>query len=106
MIFDNIKNFKNGWIIGNFVPSLLKTQHFEVSIQFHPKGFVGQKHFHKRSIEYNYVASGKMKICDKEVKTGDIFVFAPGEISESEFLEDTTLVIVRSPSDPTDKYLV
>jgi len=105
MTFDNIKNFKNGWFIGNFEPSLLKTENFEVAMQFHPKGFIGQKHYHKISTEYNLVVSGKVNICGREMKSGEIFVFLPNEVSESEFLEDTTLIIVRTPSVPTDKYI-
>lgn len=106
MTFDKLPNFKNGWLIGNFDPSLLKTKDFEIAIQTHRKGFIGQKHYHSRSTEYNVVVDGKMNICGKEIKAGDVFVFYPNEISESEFLEDTTLVIIRTPSDPTDKYLI
>lgn len=106
MIVQNIGNFKNGWFIGDFEPSLLKTKNFEVSIQFHPKGFVGKKHYHKLYTEYNLIISGKMKIENKELTKGDIFVYLPDEISNCEFLEDTTLVIVRDGSDPKDKYYI
>jgi hypothetical protein len=106
MIIDNIKNFKNGWVIGNFEPCLLKTNDFEVSIQHHKKGFIGQKHFHKESVEYNVITTGKVNICGKELMSGDIFIFDKNEISESYFLEDTTIVVIRTPSIPTDKYVV
>ena len=106
MTISNIDNFKNGWFIGNFDPSLLKTKNFEVAVQFHPKGFIGLRHFHKRSTEYNYIVKGKMKLSGIEVSSGDIFIFHPNEISEAEFLKDTTLIIIRTPSDPTDKYLI
>lgn len=106
MIFDNIKNFKNGWFIGNFEPSLFKNENFEISVQFHEKGFVGVKHYHAKSTEFNLVLNGKVIICGKELKKGDIFVFLPNEISESLFLEDTEILVVRTPSDPSDKYIL
>jgi quercetin dioxygenase-like cupin family protein len=106
MIFDRIENFKNGWFIGDFSPSLLKTKSFEVASQTHTKGFVGVSHYHKKSTEYNLVVSGKVKICGKEMVKGDIFVFLPDEISTSEFIEDTTIIVVRTPSDPTDKHII
>ena len=106
MKFDNIKNFKNSWFIGDFEPSLLRTKNFEISIQFHPKGFMGQKHYHSQSTEYNVVIKGKLKICGKEVSDGDVFIFQPFEISESEFLEDTIILVVRCPSCPSDKVIV
>jgi quercetin dioxygenase-like cupin family protein len=105
MIYDNIKNFKNGWLLGNFEPSLFKNENFEVSVQFHPKGFVGIKHYHAKSTEYNLVLNGKVNICGKLLNKGDIFVFLPNEISESNFLEDTEILVIRTPSDPTDKYI-
>ncbi len=98
MIISNIDKFKNGWFLGNFDPSLLKTKDFEVAVQRHPKGFVGNSHYHTKSTEYNLVVEGKMNISGKEVTPGDIFVFEPNEISVGKFLENTVLVVIRTPS--------
>ena len=32
-----LKDMKNGWLVGNFLPSVLKTNEFEVGILRHPK---------------------------------------------------------------------
>lgn len=106
MKIQNIKEFKKGWFIGDFEPSLLKTKEFEVSVQFHPKGFVGEKHLHKKTTEYNLILDGSVKIGGFILIAGQIFTFEPNEISESEFLEDTRILVVRTPSIPTDKYIV
>jgi quercetin dioxygenase-like cupin family protein len=105
MKIEKIKNFKNGWFIGNFEPSLFKTENFEVSVQFHAKGFIGVKHYHKKSTEYNLILKGKINICGNELSKGDIFIFSPNEISESFFMEDTEILVVKNFSDPSDKYL-
>ena len=106
MIISNIKNFKNGWMIGNFEPSLLKTQNFEVGVHVYLKNFRGDKHYHTISTEFNYIINGEVIINGNTLSTGDIFVLEPNEISESAFLEDTTILVVRNFSDPQDKYIV
>lgn len=106
MITANVKDFTKGWMIGDFEPSVLRTNCFEFARQFHPKGFVGQRHVHDQSTEYNYIASGRLLASGKELSKGDMFIYAPGEVSEVTFLEDTDTIIIRTPSIPTDKRLV
>jgi quercetin dioxygenase-like cupin family protein len=101
-----LRGFKNGWFIGNFDPSLLKTEAFEVAVQTHKKGFIGQKHYHSKSTEYNVVLDGKVNINGSIKEKGDIFVFLANQISESEFLEDTQILVVRTPSAPEDKVII
>jgi hypothetical protein len=47
-----------------------------------------------------------MIIQDKELNSGDVFVFTPGEIADPIFLEDCTVLVVKIPSIPGDKYEV
>lgn len=101
-----IEDFTRGWIIGNFDPSLLKTDKFEVGLLQHKAGEVWPKHYHKIGTEYNVLVSGKMIIQDKELNSGDVFVFTPGEIADPIFLEDCTVLVVKIPSIPGDKYEV
>lgn len=99
--------FKNGWFVGNFEPSILKTMDFEVAHQFHPKGFVSTPHYHKISNEYNYIVNGMILLNhDCVLSDGDTFVYEPNEISDVEFLADTNMIVVRVPSAPGDKYEV
>lgn len=106
MLFANIKSYKNGWFIGNFEPTLFLTKDFEVAHHSYKKGFVGEPHIHKISTEYNYILSGKLIVSNKELSIGDIFIYEPGEISNVVFLEDTELIIIKTPSIPSDKYNV
>lgn len=100
----NIKEFVNGWFIGNFSPTLLKTENFEVAHHFYPKGFKGTKHTHKIGTEYNYIISGNLIVSGKMLDAGDIFVYEPNDVSDVVFLENTNLIIVKTPSIPGDKY--
>ena len=92
-----------GWFIGDFEPSVLKTKDFEVGYKIHPKGENWGKHTHKHIVEYNFLVRGKMTMCGKDLKAGDIFVVYPDEISEPVFHEDCEIVTVKTPSIPSDK---
>jgi quercetin dioxygenase-like cupin family protein len=93
-----ITDYVRGWFIGNFEPSLLKTSDFEVGLLTHKKGEYWAPHYHKESVEYNVLVSGKMVVQGKELNSGDVFVF--------DKVEDCTLVVVKSPSIPSDKFEV
>lgn len=102
----SLSDMKKGWIVGDFAPSVLRSQDFEVAVQTHEKGYKAPLHLHKKFIEINTIISGHMIVNGRELKAGDIFVFDVMEVSDAEFLEDTTLVVVRPGSDPDDKHEV
>lgn len=101
-----ITDYVRGWFIGNFEPSLLKTKDFEVGLLRHSKGENWPAHYHKQSVEYNVLVSGRMIVHGRELNSGDVFVFEKGEIADPQFLEDCVLVVVKVPSIPNDKYEV
>ena len=47
-----------------------------------------------------------MKIQDQIVESGDIFVIPPYEIADPEFIEDCEIVILKTPSNTKDKYVI
>jgi hypothetical protein len=104
MKVSNIGVHSNGWFIGNFSPTLLKTEAFEIAHHFYPKGFAGEPHTHKIATEYNYILSGRLIASGKSLEAGDIFVYEPFDVSDVLFLEDTNLIIIKTPSIPNDKY--
>ena len=106
MIKYRIEEFKGGWIIGDFEPSLLRTKEFEVALISHKKNEKWPKHYHKISTEYNILVIGKMEIAGKELIPGDVFVFEPGDIADPKFKEDCKVLCVKKPSLPGDKYEV
>jgi hypothetical protein len=106
MIIDKLELFKGGWFIGNFSPSLLKTDAFEVCYKYHPKGELWTAHYHKLGTEYNLLVRGKMKMHGKILEAGTIFIMEPYEVADPEFLEDCEVLIIKTPSVPGDKYEV
>lgn len=104
MVVEKISNMHRGWFIGNFDPSILKTKDFEVGLLTHKKGEYWPKHYHVIATEYNLLISGSMIIKQTKIEPGDIFVLEPYEVADPEFLEDCTVLCVKVPSIPGDKY--
>jgi len=100
------KNMKGGYFIGNFEPSAYRTKDFEVAYVKHPKNDTWVKHYHEIITEINFVLSGKVRINETEFEKGDIFVIEPNETVDPLFLEDTELIIAKTPSEPNDKFIV
>jgi quercetin dioxygenase-like cupin family protein len=101
-----IQDMKGGWFIGDFEPSIYKTKEFEVGVKTHPKGEVWDTHYHKLATEINYLIDGKMIIQDTELNSGDIFVLHPNEVANPIFLEDCSIVTVKTISSIGDKYVI
>ena len=97
---------KGGWFVGDFEPSAFRTKNFEVAFTKHTKGQQWETHFHKVATEITMVISGKIQINDQVFVSGDIFVIYPNEIAAPQFLEDSEVIVIKTPSDVNDKYIV
>ena len=97
---------KGGWYIGDFEPNVFKTNKFEVSYKIHKKDEKWDTHFHKKSKEINLIIKGKMKIQNKILEKGDIFVLDKLEIADPIFYKATHVICVKVPSSKNDKYII
>jgi len=103
-----LENFKGGWFIGDFEPTIVKTKRFEVSVKHYKKGDTEKKHVHKLAEEFTVVISGKCQLNGQILESGDIAVLKKGEKMTEDFkaLEDTVTTVVKIPSVIGDKYEV
>lgn len=106
MEISRLEDYKDGWFLGNFEPSTFKTDKFEVCYKHHKKGEPWETHYHKIGTEINLLVEGKMSIQGKYLKSGDIFIIYPWEVADPVFLEDCTVLIVKTPSIPGDKFAI
>ena len=101
-----IRDMKGGWFIGNFEPSLFKTNDCEVAVKEYKRGDDEAKHYHKIATEYTLVVKGSVRMFNEVYGAGDIIVVEPGDATAFEALEDTVNVVVKIPGANNDKYLV
>ncbi len=87
-----------GWFVGAFEPTAYYTKDFEVGFRTHKPSDPPDLHFHTQVTEINLITSGRMRIQDTELTAGDIFILYPWEITNPEFLEDTSIICVKTPS--------
>lgn len=101
-----LSEMTRGWFIGNFDPSLFRTNDCEVAVKSYHKGDYEERHYHKIATEYTCIISGRVKMNGLEYGAGDIIVMEPGETTDFECLENgATTVVVKIPGANNDKYL-
>jgi len=98
MRIDNIDKYNLGWLVGNFEPALLHSNDIEIGIKYINAGDPVERHYQKVATEYNYIVTGKVNANGSNLIAGDIFIYEPGEITELKILEDTTIVVIKTPS--------
>ncbi|MBR0289368.1 MAG: hypothetical protein IJQ82_10345 [Selenomonadaceae bacterium] len=100
-----LKDMVRGWFVGNFEPTLYKTNDVEVAIQNYDAGAFEAAHYHKIATEITVIQSGTVKMFDKVWNEGDIIIIEPGEVTSFEALTDAVTVVVKLPGANNDKYL-
>ena len=95
-----------GWFVGNFPQAAFQTDACEVSYKYHHKGESWPIHYQEKIIEVNLMVRGQMKMQDKILLSGDIFIIYPYEIADPEFITDCEVVCVKIPGITNDKVVV
>lgn len=94
-----------GWFVGDFDGAVYRTKGFEVCYQLNPRGHT-LSHIHKEITEITLVISGKLLLNGEIFEAGEIHVLYPGEVSQLEYLEETSVVTIKTPSIPSDKFML
>lgn len=102
----NLKDFTNGWFMGNFKPALVNSENFEIGVKYYLKGDVDKAHYHKVAKEYTVVVFGIVEMNDKTFREGDIVEVHQNEIIEFRAITDAAILAIKLPSVKDDKYCV
>lgn len=106
MKINKLNEFKLGWFVGDFNPSLYKTQDVEVAVKKYTKGDCDNSHYHKIATEITVIISGRVLMNDVEYNENDIITIFPEESTNFIALEDTVTVCVKLPGAINDKYIL
>jgi hypothetical protein len=98
-----LEDFKLGWIIGDFSPSLLHSKEIEISIKHFKKGEVESSHKQLIATEITVVVSGSIRLGKSLYGVNDIIQILPDTYADFESLTDSSLVCIKYPSLPSDK---
>jgi hypothetical protein len=101
----NLENMIGGWIIGNFEPSLLKTNEVEVAIKKYKAGDYDSAHYHKIATEYTVIVSGQVEMSGVIYNENDILVINPSDVTDFRAITDAITVVVKIPGASNDKYV-
>ena len=103
---EHLNSMIKGWFVGNFEPSLYKTNDCEVAVKSYKAGDYEEKHYHKIATEITVIVKGRVKMFDREFSEGDIIVVEPGDSTDFSAITDSMNVVVKIPGVNNDKYIV
>lgn len=106
MKVSNLSEMKGGWFVGNFEPTLIKTNDVEVAVKTYKKGDHEAAHYHKIATELTCIVEGEVQMFGQVFKAGDIVIVEPGDATDFTALTDAKNVVVKYPGANNDKYLV
>ncbi|CAN2170243.1 hypothetical protein MCETARE7_00034 [Candidatus Nanopelagicaceae bacterium] len=101
----SLEDTTGGWFVGNFTPSILKNEKFEVCVKRYKSGEKEPRHFQLLAREITVVISGTARMGSEILRENDVILLEPLEEYDFEALTDVVLVAVKSPSLPDDKRL-
>lgn len=101
-----IDKFTKGWFIGNFQPTLFKTDEFEAAMKSYSSGDEEEAHYHKIGTEYTVVISGEVEMNGERFGPGTIVVVEPGETAKFRSIKDSVTFVIKVPCVKGDKYMV
>lgn len=102
----SLSEFKFGWFIGDFEPSLARSKDIEVALKYYNKGDSEPPHYHAIAVEFTAIVSGTVAFNGVKFGPGDIVMINPGEVISFHAITDSQTVVVKMPSVPADKFKV
>ena len=93
-----------GWFIGNFTPSLCKTNYVEAAVKKYKAGQSEMSHYHKIATEYTVIVKGSVKMNGVKYNEGSIITIYPMEATDFIALTDVITAVIKVPGAKNDKF--
>lgn len=104
MEISQLENMIKGWFIGDFEPSLYKTNDVEVGVKYYKEGDYEPSHFHKIATEFTVILDGRVEMNGNIYESGSILKILPNESTDFKALTNVKTVVVKIPGASNDKY--
>ena len=104
MRVDRLSAMTRGWFVGDFEPAAHRTGDVEVAVKHFAAGEAEERHVHRVATEITAVVSGTVRMDRRDLGAGDVLTVEPGEPSDFLALTDATVVAVKLPGVPGDKF--
>ena len=99
-----LEEFKKGWFIGDFSPSILDLKSSELAIKRYKAGDYEPLHHHKIATEVTVIIEGCVEMNGKIFVKNDIIIIYPNESTDFKCLNDTVTCVFKNHSVANDKY--
>lgn len=93
-----------GWFVGDFEPTLYRTNDVEVGVKHYKAGDSEACHHHKVATEITVIVSGTVQMNGIVYVEGDMVVIPPGESTDFSAVTDAVTTVVKLPGASNDKY--
>jgi quercetin dioxygenase-like cupin family protein len=94
-----------GWFVGNFSPTVLSSDLFEVAVKRYRSGDVEPRHYHDIATEITVIIEGKVQVNGVVYSRDTIITIPPGVDAEFKALSDVITVVVKTPCLQKDKFI-
>ena len=101
-----LSEMTKGWFVGNFEPTLYRTNDVESAVKSYKAGDYEAAHYHKIATEITVIISGTVRMNGIEYGEGDIIVIEPGEATDFLAVTDSVNAVIKIPGANNDKYLM
>lgn len=100
-----LENYVNGWIVGDFSPSVIRTSELEIAVKHFSLGEKEPEHYQKLAIEATFVLTGKIRMGGEYLSSGEGLLVKPEVALDFEAMQDSIVLAIKIPSLPNDKVL-
>ena len=104
MQIKHISSMHKGWLIGDFTPSMIRTEQFEFAIQQYKAGDVEFYHYHKIASELTVIIQGTAEMNGQRFQEGDAILLEPGEGTDFKAISNVITAVIKIPSVKNDKF--
>lgn len=99
----SLATFVDGWLVGNFSPSLFRTAEIEIGLKTFEAGAEEPCHFQLTATEITAVIEGEILLGGVRFSSGEVVLIEPGEHASFLSVTNSKLLVIKFPSEPSDK---